>query len=281
VEFLSINRKQEDLELLGKICFDTLSLPLDVKDSSDLFCGIYFEGRVREINKVEDFSVVHSFKIFSEYNYPIFISSPNSNNLLNNDIRYKNCRIIHIKIPECNSHDKYSQFMMKHIWDYIPKQFERLLFFHPDGFLIKSGWERFVIDNKLDYVGSAWCHAPSIDTFSQNEWKNFNFPRIQCGNGGFSYRSRFCCERISKEYSQFILRESGREDNRPPPEDLFYSHIMNGIYGGGFVANIKQCMKFSLDPITLNEYNNKLSFGFHYPKRINDFQGYRNHYLTL
>lgn len=277
MNFISKNRTQEDFELLGKICYDTLIQNIDLSQQSDEFCGIYFEGRDRELNYLEDFAVIHSFKIFSEYNYPIFIFSPNSNNILNNDIRYKNARIEHIKIPIQDSHDKYSSFMLNDIWKYLPKQFENLLFFHPDGFLIKEGWEQFVLNNKLKYIGSAWCHAPSIDIYQNNQWHNLGFPRIQCGNGGFSFRSRKACEKINSIYSKCILRESGTDGTRVP-EDLFYSHLINGMEGG--VGTLSQCMKFSLDPITLNEYNNKLSYGFHYPKKINEYQRYRDYFLN-
>ena len=201
-----INKKnQEDLEVLGKICFDTLTSNLDIKQQSDSFCGIYFEGRDRDINAIEDFSVVHSFKNFSEYNYPIFIFSPNSNNLLNNDPRYKNARVEHIKIPIQDSHDKYSQFMFEEIWKYLPKGFENLLFFHPDGFLIKNGWESFVLNNKLKYIGSAWCHSPSIEINNNGNWQSMEFPSIRCGNGGFSFRSRSACEEASRRYSKSII----------------------------------------------------------------------------
>lgn len=277
MNFISQNKNQEDLELLGKICFDTITSNLDIKQSSDNFCGIYFEGRNRDLNAIEDFAVIHSFKIFSEYNYPIFIFSPNSNNILNNDSRYKNARIEHIKIPEQDSHDKYSKFMIEDIWKYLPKEFENLLFFHPDGFLIKNGWENFVLDNKLKYIGSAWCHTPSIDIQENGEWKNLGFERIHCGNGGFSFRSRSACEKISSIFSKLVIRESGSNGTRVP-EDLFYSHLINGIMGG--VANLYQCMKFSLDPITLIEYNKKISYGFHFPKKHNDFQQYRNYFLN-
>ncbi len=279
MEFISKNKTIEDLYILGKICFDTLTVPIIDKQKSDEFCGIYFEGRPRELNCIEDFAAIHSFKIFSQYNYPMFIFSPNSKNLLNSDKKYKNCNIHYIKIPECNSHEAYSEFMIKNIWNYLPKQYENLLFTHPDGFLIKSGWEEFVLNGKFNYIGSAWCHTPSIDIFFENEWKNLRFAKIACGNGGFSYRSRYWCEKVSQEYSGFKLRETGRSDNRYPPEDLFYSHIINGL--GGNVAPIKDCMKFSLDPITLEEYSKKISFGFHYPILKNTFQKYRDYYLML
>lgn len=279
MEFLNKERNQDDWQVFSDICFDSLCLPIEKKNQSDEFCGIYFEGRNREINTIEDFAVLHSFKFYSEYNYPFFILSPNGDNILNKNERYKNSRIIHIKIPECKTHDEYSHFVIKNIWNFIPKQYERLLFFHPDGFLIKSGWEKFIIENKIDYVGAAWCHEPSIDILINNKWEKLQMPTIRCGNGGFSYRSRKYCEIISNIYSNCILRESGRTDNRFPPEDLFYSYFIKGL--GGNISTIKQAMQFSLDPITLSEYENKLSFGFHCPKKVNEFQNIRNYYLNL
>jgi Protein of unknown function (DUF5672) len=282
MEFLNKNKNTEDLELLGKICFDTFSIELNDKPHSDEFCGIYFEGRGRNINCIEDFAALHSFKAFSKYNYPFLIFSPNNAGVAEISQRYKNSRICHIEIPECDTHNKYSNFVTKEFWNFLPKQFERLLFMHPDGFLIKNGWEDFVQKNNLAYCGAAWCHSPSVGVLNphNNDWENFSFPRIYCGNGGFSYRSRFCCETISNIFSKFTLRENGREDNREPQEDLFYSYFINGT-NVGKVANIKQCMQFSLDPITLEEYNKKISFGFHYPKRVNEFQKYRDYYLSL
>lgn len=276
-----IDRDARDTLLLRKICLDTLCLELVQKTESDLFCGFYIEGRNREINAVEDEAAFRSFKAFSEYNYPYFILSPNGSNLLNNNPEYQNCRVRHIKIPELNSHDLYSQFMIKHVWDFIPKEFNNILFFHPDGFLIKGGWEHFVIDNKIDYIGSAWCHTPKIEVFHEEQWKLTNLPGIQCGNGGFSFRKRSVCQEVSKNFSNLKMREYGRLDNRPPPEDLFYSHLINGSIKGSTVANLQQCMKFSLDPITKDEYNRKDSFGFHYPKNINEFQKYRDYFLSI
>jgi hypothetical protein len=276
-----IDRGEEDSLLLRKICLDTLCLDLIEKKQSDLFCGFYIEGRNREINTVEDESAFRSFKIFSECNYPYFILSPNGDNIFNNNPEYKNSRIHHVRIPELNSHDSYSQFMIKHCWEFIPKEFNNILFFHPDGFLIKEGWEHFVLDNRIDYIGGAWCHTPRIEAFHEGQWKLINLPAIQCGNGGFSFRRRSACEEISKNFSNLIMREYGRDDNRPPPEDLFYSHLINGTIKGSRVANLQQCMKFSLDPITKDEYNRKRSFGFHSPKKVNEFQNYRDYFLSL
>jgi len=266
------------LNFLGKICFDTLTSNIAHKPESNDFCGIYFEGRNRQINYVEDFAVVHSFKVFSRCNYPMLVLSPNPENLLNSNPIYTN--VIHIKTPEYNSHDQYSQFMIKDVWNYIPKYFKRLMFFHPDGFLCKFGWENWILNNKIDFVGSAWCHLPSIDINDSGVWKNTGLPKIPVGNGGFSYRSRDICERISNTYGHLKMRESGRTDDRCPPEDLFYSHLINGTQCGK-VANIQEAMQFSLDPITPEEYSKKLSFGFHYPRKNNEFQKERNYCLSL
>lgn len=276
-----VDRLPEDSLILRKICLDTLCLDLKEKSQSNLFCGLYIDGRNREINSVEDEAAFKSFKLFSEHNYPYFILSPNGNNIFNNNSEYRNSRIFHIAIPELKSHDLYSDFLKKDIWHYIPEEFENLLFLQSDGFLIKTGWEHYVLDNRLDYIGSAWCHTPRIETFHEGSWKLINLPAIQCGNGGFSFRTRSASERVSKKFSNFKLREYGRNDDRPPPEDLFYSHLINGWQEGGKVASLQQCMKFSLDPITLEEYNKKVSFGFHHPKKINEFQNYRDYFLSL
>lgn len=274
-----INKNEDHTLLLRKICFDTLCLDIESKLQSDLFCGVYIDGRSREINTAEDEAAFKSFKNFSEYDYPYFILSPNEKNIFDN--KYNNHRINHIKIPELNSHELYSEFLKKEIWNYIPKGFEKLLFLQSDGFLIKEGWENFILDNKIDYIGSAWCHTPRIEIFHDNQWKLINFSAIHCGNGGFSFRNKSACEEISKNFSHFTMREYGRTDNRPPPEDLFYSHLINGFIKNSKVASLNQCMKFSLDPITLQEYNKKVSFGFHHPKKVNEFQNYRDYFLSL
>jgi hypothetical protein len=276
-----VDRDPADTLLLRKICIDTLCIDVIEKTNSNLFCGVYIEGRNREINTIEDEAAFRSFKIFSQNNYPYFVLSPNGENLFNNNPEYKKSRAYHIKIPELNSHDSYSQFMIKHLWDYIPEEFHKILFFHPDGFLIKEGWEQFVLDGQIDYIGSAWCHTPRIEILHEGQWKLINLPAIQCGNGGFSFRNRLACEEISKNFSHFTMREYGRTDNRPPPEDLFYSHLINGTVKNSRVAGLKDCMKFSLDPLTLQEYNKKASFGFHHPKKINEFQNYRDYFLNL
>lgn len=261
MNFISKNKKPEDFIALGKICFDTLNLPLIEKDNSDNFCGIYFEGRNRNINAIEDFSVVHSFKVFSKYDYPIFIFSPNKDDLLDNSKKYKN--VYHITIPTCNSHEAYSSFMINDIWNYIPKQYEHLLFFHPDGFLIKSGWEDFLLNNSWSYCGAPWLHAPSIEYFDglSKQWKNFFFP-CRIGNGGFSYRRASFCRAASTYYKDMTLREKYAPHDKKPQEDLFYSVIANTF---GSMPTIEEAKQFVIDPMSLNDYNNKRSFGFHFP----------------
>lgn len=272
-----IQKDEDHTSLLRKICSDTLRLELNKLTPSDEFCGIYIDGRNREINFAEDFAALHSFKFFSEYDYPFLVLSPNSNNLFNKDPKYN--RVHHIKIPECDSHTAYSDFLIKNIWEYVPKNFEKLLFMQSDGFLIKKGWEQFILNCGVDYIGSAWCHTPGIEIFKEGEWKEMIFPRVQCGNGGFSFRKRSACEKVSEIFSNLQLRELERRDNKAPLEDLFYSYFINGVFGR--TANLQQCMKFSVDPITPSEYEEKISFGFHHPKNNNEFQKYRDFFLSL
>lgn len=277
MEFLSKNKNSEDLFILGKICFDILSTEFSKdnlftcqKPPSDDFCGIYYEGRNRQINSIEDFAVIKSFKLYSEYNYPMLVFCNNDSNFLGGKIDTITNRITIIKVPEANTHDEYSQFFIRDLFNLIPDRYENLLFHHPDGFLIKSGWERYVTGGKFDYIGSPWLHSPSIDAVVNGEWMDIKLPPVTVGNGGFSFRKRSSCLNISIMYSNYRLRERFRDDNRPPPEDLFYSFFLNG--NGYKVANIAEAKNFSIDPITLEEYNRKISFGFHCPKHINEWK---------
>jgi hypothetical protein len=49
-----VDRDPADTLLLRKICIDTLCLDVIEKTNSNLFCGVYIEGRNREINTIED-----------------------------------------------------------------------------------------------------------------------------------------------------------------------------------------------------------------------------------
>jgi hypothetical protein len=261
MKFLKL-RSAEDEDFAGEVCFDVLNIPLEQKPDSDEFCGIYFEGRGREINCIEDFAVVHSFKVFSKYNYPIFIFSPNSENLLNNEEKYKNCNIRHVKIPECNSHEAYSEFMIREIWNYLPLKYEDLLFFHPDGFLIKKGWDDFLLKKNWVYCGSPWLHTPAIEYLDKNgNWRDFLGP-VRLGNGGFSYRKASFCRAATYYYGDFILREKFAPNNKKPPEDLFYSVIANNLTIN--VPTVEEANQFCCDPLTPEKYKSGNYFGFHY-----------------
>lgn len=270
MQFLSKNKSFEDLAVLGKICFDVISQDVPIKKDSDEFCGVYFEGRNRELNCIEDFAVVKSFKIHSEYNYPFLVVCHNFNNFLNNHPEIKNWRIKHIQIPEINSHEGYSKFFIKDIFNYIPEEYKKAIFHHPDGFLIKAGWEKFVKDADHDFLGAKWLHSPSVELFTGGKWINtLNFRTRGC-NGGFSYRYIPRFRAISRKYGDLKLREVGTED-KFPAEDLFYGyHIFGEAYPN--IPSLEIFDKFCLDPIELDEYNNKVSFGFHYPKRVNEWK---------
>lgn len=278
MEFLNKNRKVDDLSILGKICFDTLNLKTPEKPSSSDYVGVYLDSRNRELRCVEDYAAIKSFAHHSKYNYPILVMSSNSNNLLCDIDEFKKFNIIHIKIPEQPNHDAYSLFCVRELWDYIPEKFRKILFIHHDGFLIKSGWENFIESIGVDYIGAPWCHSPMVE--SLNPDSPICFPPVWVGNGALSYRNADCCREVSRRYSALALRERGRVDNRFPPEDLFYSYFINGSRLGR-VANIKQAMKFCIDPIILSEYENRVSFGFHYPMVTNQFQHFRNYYNSL
>ena len=127
MEFLNKNRNKDDLEVLGKICFDTITSPYVSKPNSDEFCGIYIESRNRELTCIEDLAAIKSFKIFSEHNYPVLVFCNNFSNFLGNHKDVKDWRIQFIKINECQSHDDYSLFMIKQLFKIIPKEYENII----------------------------------------------------------------------------------------------------------------------------------------------------------
>lgn len=277
------NRSFDDSVVLSKICFDTLAIDYIEKPKSNDFCAIFLEGRFRDINTYEDYACLHSFKVFSEKNYPIFAfineDVIRANRFLDKETIEK-WNIMVIKISEVSSRREYAMF------NYIYNPFNKIdgidkcLTLHPDGFLIKGGWEDYVVGNDFDFIGANWLHKPRIrstNTVYDNALSIYN-PIYGC-NGGFSFRKASKMNEIIKQFSCWgfdTLYENGREDKFPPPEDLFFNFLG---WNSGLIKppTVKQCLEFSLDPITLDEYNDKSSFGFHFPKKVNEFKQQRDY----
>lgn len=271
MELLYQNRSQEDQNFIKYVCNDILSQTCEFKNKSELFAGIFIDGRNREINKLEDYACFHSFATFSQYSYPIFAFVNNVNNFLNDNkflIDKYNIKII--KINELISLEQYSSFCIKKLYFNIPQHIEHIITLQPDAMFIKNGYETYLLNKNFVYVGAPLMHMPAVEYLSQNNlWEPF-FNPIRIGNGGMSYRKASFCRWASKNFGNFILREKFAENNKKPQEDLFYSVIANAINNP--IPTVEEAKIFSIDPLDKIDYNNKSSYAFHYFSAINPWK---------
>jgi hypothetical protein len=265
------NRSEEDQAFIKYVCSDILSLNSKDKDKNETFAGIFIDGRNREINSLEDYTCFHSFYTFSEYAYPIYTFVHNTNNFLNNNqelIDKYNIKII--QIDKINSSDEVSIFSIQKLFFMLPNNIENIINLQPDAMLMKSGYEEYLSKHNFTYIGPPWLHAPGIEFLGKdNTWKPF-FNQVRIGNGALSYRKASFCRAASKAFGHLTLREKFAENNKIPPEDLFYSVIANATQGN--MPTIEQARMFSIDPLDKIDYNNKTSYGFHYFSAINPWK---------
>jgi hypothetical protein len=228
-------------------------------------------GRNCEINSLEDFACFLSFYSFSEYAYPIYVFIHNTNNFLNNNqelIDRYNIKII--KIDKINSSEEITKFYIQKLFFMLPQNIENLINLQPDAMLMKSGYEEYLSKHNFTYIGPPWLHAPGIEFLDKdNVWKPF-FNQVRIGNGGLSYRKASFCRAASETFGHFTLREKFAENNKIPPEDLFYSVLANSVEGE--IPTIEQARAFAIDPLDKIDYNNKTSYGFHYFSAINPYK---------
>lgn len=270
MELLYKNRTNVDQNFIKYVCNDILSLKSKPKNSSNLFAGIFVDGRNREINKLEDYACFHSFYTFSEYSYPIYAFVYNTKSFLNDNLELIEKYNIKInKIEQLNSLEEYSKFYINNVYFNLPKEIEHTITLQPDAMLMKSGYEEYLLNNNFIYVGSPWLHMPAMEIYHENIWKQFLSP-VRIGNGGFSYRKASFCKWASENFSNFIFREKFADNDKKPQEDLFFSVIAN--YFKENIPTIEEASKFSIDPLDEIDYNNKTSFGFHYFSAINPWK---------
>lgn len=270
MKMLYSNRSKSDQAFINKVCHDIISPSLEDKPDkkdSDIFCGIFIEGRDREINTLEDLASLYSFKKFSKYNYPIYCFIQSNINFLGGDYHWlKENRINLIQINPINSLDEYTNFCIRELYNKLPNNIKWGVTLQPDAMLLKEGWEDIVMQNDWVYIGSPWGHIPAIEIFNYDDckWDDF-FRPVRIGNGGFSIRKIDFCRAASRYYGDCKLREKFAPNNKVPPEDLFYSVVANNLTIG--VPTVEQANEFCCDPLTPEKYNsNNKPFGFHYFK---------------
>jgi len=270
------SRDFNDKIILNHICYDILSQNLSPgslwkcdKEKNNDFTFIFVDGRNHEFSHLEYLASFKSTKLFSKYNYKILVFVPNTTNFLGNYVDLNNWRIEFIKIDPINSHDNYSEFMIKKLPWLIPDEYCNLIFFQSDSFHIKNGWEdkiKHLAEMGITYAGSPWQHYAGIELKMHNQWhdlsneKNMNL--ISVGNGATSFRTLPSIRNISYYTKDLILRERGTE-SKNPPEDLHYA-FFSQIFGK--LPTRQQAAEVFTDPITLEEYKNKTSYCCHFPK---------------
>lgn len=268
------SRTKEDQDFIHEVCQYVLNTPVIDKEPSDDFAFILVEGRPDAANHIEEYCALRSAKAFSSQNYPIFVFLNNDKDFIGYEYGLMNkWRINIIKVPPLLSLEDYTNFCIKDLYYLLPNNIERVITMQSDGFLLKNGWEKYILNNDFDWISSHWKHYAQIELFINNTWIIGEGLKSTCiGNGGFSFRKASKMRAISDRFKDLRFREYGRNDNRIPMEDLFYTYL-------GFnsdilkIPTLKQCDEFSVDPLTLDIWNNKekLPFGFHFFKTVSEF----------
>ena len=184
--------------------------------------------------------------------------------ITDSEVNFNNRRI-EIKVVDnykFNSIDKYSEFMVYQLHEYIETDFALIV--QADGYVLhpKKWTDSFL---QYDYIGAPWRvrHDAYIDPFGNHQ---------RVGNGGFSLRSRKLLRTPLVSAIDWNINESN-----------FYNHM--GIFSqaedgiicihnrhiyeqeGNIFAPLNIALKFSCEQ-KIDEYDGDLTFGFHknFPK---------------
>lgn len=270
------DRPQIEQDFIKNVCNHILIQPLERKEESRDFCGIFVEGRNRQIDTLEDFAALYSFNAFSQKKYPLFCFINNDSNFLNNDLHgyhmknrfFDNVEII--KIPPLTSLEEYSNFWRFELYNSLPQDLEHGISIQADGFLLRPNYEDFILNNKWDFIGAHFKHMPSIDVKFDGEWEST--PKLVYGfNGGFSYRNLPNCRKLSNISQHFKFRERFAPNNKEPQEDLLLSVLLNE--NGSKIPTLKEADLWSQDPLTIESWANKTyGYGFHYFRTKSEFK---------
>jgi hypothetical protein len=285
MEYLYKDKPKQDFELVQEVCHFMLNQRVDeTKPLNNEWGAIYVEGRDRQIRDVESFCAVKSFKLFSKYNAPVYLFLHNDKNLLFKEyglLDRWNIKVI--KIPLLDSLEKYSEFCIKELYYLLPKNLKHVITIQPDAMLLKEGFEDYAINSGCDWLSPHWKHYAAIEAYRPKNnilglpegWGDMCRPTA-IGNGGFSYRKVESLLQITDFWRNVNpnvkLRERGRNDDRPPMEDLYFTSFLS-VMPGFKMPTLKQCDEFAVDPLTLDIWKNKQNWplGFHYVKAKSEF----------
>lgn len=252
-------------ELFNKVIDDTLAMEIPKLEKSDDFAAVFVEGRPKFLNNREDLAALTSFKVFSEHDYPIylFLHKDFCEGVYDQDTLDRlRVKIIPIEpIHEEEYVEAYSKFYIYKLFYLIEEKHENILTLHPDGFLIKSGWEKLC--KKYGYLAPHWQHNAGIDTGGR-----FDLPTVSIGNGGFSFRKASIIRKINTLLRGCPIYEAGASKENFPPEDLYFAYFTYG-FGLSATPSFEECDQFCSYPLTKETYHAKLSYGFHKVEKVN------------
>ena len=257
-EFIEMN-----LDLLNKIKQGILSQPFETRPKSNEFCSLYVDG-TGNLTFEEADATFHSFRLFSNYEYPnyLFVSGDNDIKEIDKILNKYPYTFIY-KIPKLKNSVEYNNWMINVCFKLLPQNIDGILTHQSDGMLIKAGWENYV--SQFDYLGAPWREPIKLKT------DIFNFPAVTVGNGGFSFRRLNkliqVLNQIEKYGGQSIIKGiyiDGilKHNHMYVCEDILFVWL-------GFGFNIfapvtdEEARAFSIEPIEFCNYSKKENFGFH------------------
>ncbi len=257
-----------DIDKMKQIAAGTLSVPYEPKSKSNDWAGIYVFGDDKPFILSEHIHAIHSFFVFSKYDYPLyfFINQYRTEGIKDLIGKYNN-NIKFIPIPPLLTSFEYNYFMINKAWYLLPEH-QYCVTMQFDGWILKSGFEKAFEDGDYDMAGASWKEPIKIKE------SVFNFPATRMCNGGFSFRRPFkmldVLYQIDQEGGQTNVVKGllidGKERHSGPYvcEDIFFNYFGQGL-GILNVPTVEDANKFSLEPIPFKTYRDKerCSYGFH------------------
>lgn len=110
-----------------------------------------------------------------------------------------------VEIPHIDSIEKYSEFCIKDLHNYVDTDFVLLVQY--DGFVLNpKSWDNDFLN--YDYIGAPWA----VGTWETNHFPKELYGQKVVGNGGFSLRSKKFLEISSQLVKRGIIKNYQPED---------------------------------------------------------------------
>jgi hypothetical protein len=137
--------------------------------------------------------------------------------------RYDNIIAMPIKPLESVIH--YDLFVFRELFERI--RHNNILTIQWDAWPINPGWEAFIENNQLDYVGAVWQNMADGGVILKNHEKyNIQFTS-KIGNDAFSFRRRDLCLKVMDSVDGDDV--NWRYNGFSLPEDVFFSYFGFGL----------------------------------------------------